>query len=83
MSIQVGDKVRILNVDPVDENDLRNETPEEYGPGAVVTVYRLADGLDRLRGAPEGAFFAALEGDETGYGYTPNNVEVLTEEVAA
>jgi len=83
VSIQVGDKVRVLNLDPVDENDLRGETPEEYGPGAVLTVYRTADALDQMFGAPEGAFFAALDGEDLGYGFTPNNVEVISEEVAA
>ncbi len=79
MSIQVGDKVRVLNIDPVDENDLRDEYPEEYQTGAVLTVYRMTDYLDKLMGAPEGAFFARTEDDEYGHGYTPHNVEVLTE----
>lgn len=79
MSIQVGDKVRVLNHDTVDENDLRGEYSDEYGVGAVLEVYRLADSLDRLMGAPEGAFFAKTEGEEYGEGFTPNNVEVINE----
>lgn len=83
MSIQVGDKVRVLNINPVDENDLRGEYPEEYTEGAVLEVYRVADVLDEAMGAPEGAFFARIEGDDYGHGYTPHNVELVTEEVAA
>ena len=79
MSIQVGDKVRVVNIDSVDEYDLRGEYPEEYQPGAVLEVYRVADGLDVVYGAPQGAFFARTEGDDYGHGYTPNNVEVISE----
>lgn len=84
MSIQVGDKVRILNHDPVNEDDYRGPVTEAgYQVGDVVTVYRLADGVDRLIGAPEGAFFASAEGHGVqGLGFTPNNVEVI-ERVAA
>lgn len=71
MTPAVGAQVRVL--DGHDHPDGAALT------GRVGTVTRHVDMFDKLMGgAPDGAFYVQFEGDDTGRGFTPDEVEVLS-----